>query len=400
MESQIPHLRAPQGVGVSDLLTAALLPLAVILADTDMLIRIVTGCLAISSLMVYFLDYRTSVPSPPFTYVGFAPAWLCIAFLPEAETPSRFRLYLAFWTELMYRPLFNKLICTFKKSFTFGEGSLIVQGFLLLAFKSILRLSRQESLRSLHLAKQVAAWLNELQAHIANPTATLLILSWCLLAAVSVLVVVVYYRLGWPVNTRTRKIFHLSVIGVYIPGLLYDPVLLYIASVAASLSFILLELIRWSERLKFVTGSLTTYLKHFTDEKEGGSLILTNIYLLVGVSLPLWVYPTQLPHPVPLSIYSGIIAVGVGDAACSIVGTLLGRTTWRQSSKTLEGALGGLIAQLLSGAAIGHLAQIEFNVAAFAAVCLVTSCFELMVDQVDNLTLPLIMFIGLTLVGS
>ena len=37
----------------------------------------------------------------------------------------------------------------------------------------------------------------------------------------------------------------------------------------------------------------------------GGSLILTNIYLLVGVSLPLWLWPEELNLPAPLPLYAG-----------------------------------------------------------------------------------------------
>ncbi len=42
--------------------------------------------------------------------------------------------------------------------------------------------------------------------------------SWALLACLSVAVVALYQARGWSVNTRTRKIFHLAVVLVYLSG--------------------------------------------------------------------------------------------------------------------------------------------------------------------------------------
>ncbi len=40
---------------------------------------------------------------------------------------------------------------------------------------------------------------------------------------------------------------------------------------------------------------------------SGGSLILTNIYLLVGVSLPLWIWPHPFTSRPPLPLYAGAV---------------------------------------------------------------------------------------------
>jgi len=43
----------------------------------------------------------------------------------------------------------------------------------------------------------------------------------------------------------------------------------------------------------------------------GGSLILTNIYLLVGVSLPLWVWQGELNAPAPLALFAGLLSFSI-----------------------------------------------------------------------------------------
>jgi len=400
MESPVQYLRPLNGqenkVHISDILTSFLLPLAVYCFQAKLFISVLSLSLGLSSVIVYFLDYRGGGPTGNVSVVCFVPAWFAITFAPEL-TSSSVRMYLTFWTVLLYRPVFNKLIYSFKKSFSFGECSLISQGLLLASCSTLNKLYWFPNYSVPYLAKRMDRWLSWLVKYATRPLAIKLISSWMLLGALSVVVVIVYKRRQWPVSTLTRKIFHLSVILVYIPGMLYDPLLLYTASIAATVLFIFLELIRITS-VPGLSRILNDYLRHFTDDKDGGSLILTNIYLLVGVSLPLWVWPGKLDTPLPLPLYAGIISVGFGDAASSIIGTLFGRTHWPGSKKTFEGAVGGFIAQLAAGVYISHVAGLKLNMAAFSSVCLLTSLFELAVDQVDNLTLPLVMYSGMHLI--
>ena len=73
----------------------------------------------------------------------------------------------------------------------------------------------------------------------------------------------------------------------------------------------------------------------FKDDKDQGDLVLTNIYLLAGVSLPLWL-SASLMKDNPVTLLSGVLSIGIGDAFASIIGSKIGRYRLMNSEKTLE----------------------------------------------------------------
>lgn len=88
-------------------------------------------------------------------------------------------------------------------------------------------------------------------------------------------------------NTRTRKIFHIIIVLVFVPGLIYQCAFIYVSSVIALALLIVLETMRMIE-LSPVHNVLDKSVKCFIDEKDAGAVALTPIYLLIGFSLPLW----------------------------------------------------------------------------------------------------------------
>ncbi len=56
-----------------------------------------------------------------------------------------------------------------------------------------------------------------------------------------------------------------------------------------------------------------------------------------------------------LAQLSGIISVGVGDSAASIVGSKIGTWKWPGTKRTLEGSIAGLIAQFIFVACLWYL---------------------------------------------
>jgi len=135
----------------------------------------------------------------------------------------------------------------------------------------------------------------------------------------------------------------------------------------------------------------------FRDEKDMGYLTLTHIYLLVGCSLPLWIYPFDYVKS-PLAIASGIITVGFGDTAASIAGSLIGKHHWRGSPKTYEGTCFAMIAQLVSSLIIckylipNYFFSI-YNIFVLSLISTTVAIIEAKISQIDNLVLPLYYYI-------
>lgn len=96
--------------------------------------------------------------------------------------------------------------------------------------------------------------------------------------------------------------------------------------------------------------SLRSILQPMCDGRDTGNIILSHLYLLAGFSLPLWLSPlrqyntgeyTHIKQPVlcyynvpcinkvlKLSLYSGALALGVGDSVAAVSGQLMGTLKW------------------------------------------------------------------------
>lgn len=143
---------------------------------------------------------------------------------------------------------------------------------------------------------------------------------------------------GWQMNrkeqsnTRTRKFFHILIVLVFIPGLIYQCKLLFVASGIALALLIILETMRVIH-LPPIHNILDQSVKCFIDEKDAGMVALTPIYLLVGCSAPLWLHPcpcdlTDSAGFELLTVMAGVLSVGIGDTAASIIGSKFGKIKW------------------------------------------------------------------------
>lgn len=92
----------------------------------------------------------------------------------------------------------------------------------------------------------------------------------------------------------------------------------------------------------------------FADEKDS-IISLTPLYLLCGLSFPIWM-PTN--NVELTALLSGVLTVGVGDSAASAVGSKYGRHKWSaDSSKTYEGTAACVFSQLLLILLLTHFSE-------------------------------------------
>ena len=172
------------------------------------------------------------------------------------------------------------------------------------------------------------------------------------------------------------------------PGVLIDRQFLFLSTVVVLSLQLLLEYIRLN-RIGFIADILEDSFKIFVDEKDSGKLILTNIYLLAGASLPLWLVQ-DLDRADPVLLLTGVISIGIGDSAASIVGSKFGRFKFPATDKTLEGTLASIVCQIIFVRALSSLNfWLLFSVT-------VVSVAEAFTTQVDNIVLPLLLYTLLT----
>lgn len=161
------------------------------------------------------------------------------------------------------------------------------------------------------------------------------------------------------VDTR-RKVFHGMMVVMFIPSIFLDPPFAALALALVLAIFLLLDLFRASQ-LPPLSRPLTHFLAPYVDGRDHrGPVIVSHIFLLIGCSIPLWLSLAAIDRTgqgpwegwdIPtrdLSMVSGVICVGMGDAAASLIGRRFGRRRWCWSGgKSLEGSFAFAVAVIL-----------------------------------------------------
>jgi dolichol kinase len=138
-------------------------------------------------------------------------------------------------------------------------------------------------------------------------------------------------------------------------------------------------------------------MKQYVDHRDGGPLVLTHIYLLIGCTIPLALYRSEAIDFVDASLtpLSGVIILGIGDTMASLVGVKFGKRRWFQGTyKTIEGTLGATLSVSILCFAFWLLdAKANVNALLGALISMTCSCLlEAFTQQIDNLVLPLFHF--------
>lgn len=203
-----------------------------------------------------------------------------------------------------------------------------------------------------------ASWSETLH-HFRAANARLFICLYCLSILAAGLRTVFFLTPFVAVDTR-RKVFHGMMVAMFLPSILVDPAFAALALSLALAVFVLLDLFRASQ-LPPVSRPLTHFLAPYVDGRDHrGPVIVSHIFLLIGCAIPLWLSlavvdragrSPWLGWEIPtrdVSMVSGVICVGMGDAAASLFGRRFGRHRWVWGGgKSLEGSLAFAVAVVL-----------------------------------------------------
>ncbi|THH29988.1 hypothetical protein EUX98_g4200 [Antrodiella citrinella] len=114
----------------------------------------------------------------------------------------------------------------------------------------------------------------------------------------------------------------------------FQPAFTHLSFSAAFALFTFAEYVRYFALYPF-GAAVHVFMNEFLDSKDSGTAILSHFYLLTGCANSVW-----FEGPSRLLQFTGILALGVGDALASIAGKRLGRHRWCASTpKTVEGSI-------------------------------------------------------------
>ncbi|KAI0309249.1 hypothetical protein OF83DRAFT_1089205 [Amylostereum chailletii] len=188
-------------------------------------------------------------------------------------------------------------------------------------------------------------------------------------------------------NAR-RKYFHGLAVVMFVPGVAVDAAFTHVAFSAAFALFAFAEYVRYFA-LYPLGAAVHVFMSEFLDHKDGGTAILSHFYLLTGCAGSVW-----FEASLPLLQYTGILAVGVGDAVASVVGKRVGRHKWSPTTtKTVEGSA-AFTASVVGFAWLLRVCGLvdAFSVVRYATIAGVCSGLEGMSGQNDNVVLPVYMW--------
>lgn len=187
----------------------------------------------------------------------------------------------------------------------------------------------------------------------------LLICFYCVTSIVVGMSVVLKLSTVAEVDTR-RKVFHGMMVVMFLPTIFLDPAFAALALGLILAVFLLLDLFRASQ-LPPISKPLTYFLAPYVDGRDHrGPIIVSHIFLLIGCAIPLWLSLAAIERvgtgafegwdvaTRDSSMVSGVVCVGMGDAAASLIGRRYGRRRWPWSGgKSVEGSTAFAVAVVI-----------------------------------------------------
>ncbi|KAI1823148.1 hypothetical protein F4861DRAFT_511558 [Xylaria intraflava] len=192
--------------------------------------------------------------------------------------------------------------------------------------------------------------IERLRSSLGEANTRLLLTTYCIFIIAAGLLVVFRLSPICEVDTR-RKVFHFMMVVMFFPATYIDPCFVALAFSIVLAAFLLLDLLRASQ-LPPLSKPLAFFLAPYVDGRDlRGPVVISHIFLLIGCAIPLWLSLGSLPRTgyahlagwsVPtreVAMVSGVVCVGLGDAAASLIGRRYGHRKWPWSGgKSLEGS--------------------------------------------------------------
>ncbi|KAF2665873.1 hypothetical protein BT63DRAFT_427672 [Microthyrium microscopicum] len=181
----------------------------------------------------------------------------------------------------------------------------------------------------------------------------LLLAGYAASTVIAGLLIVLHLPAAVEVDTR-RKVFHGTTVAMLLPSIPIDAPFFSLALALVLTGFCLLDLVRAAQLPPF-SRPIALFLAPYVDGRDNrGPVVVSHMFLLVGCAVPLWLglAATQLagtgiwhgwvlrPADVSVDMLAGVVCVGMGDAAASLVGRRFGRHKWAWAGgKSLEGSV-------------------------------------------------------------
>lgn len=215
-------------------------------------------------------------------------------------------------------------------------------------------------------------WVAQLRhSYFGEANTRLLMCGYCVIVIAVGLMVVFRLSPFYEVDTR-RKVFHFMMVAMFLPLTFIDPAFVALALTIVLILFLLLDLLRASQ-LPPLSKPLASFLAPYVDGRDlRGPVVVSHIFLLIGCAIPLWLSLGSLPRTTAatdtnsyrdgwelpareVAMVSGVICVGLGDAAASLIGRRYGHRKWLWGGgKSLEGSLAFAVA-VFAGLVASHM---------------------------------------------
>lgn len=196
-------------------------------------------------------------------------------------------------------------------------------------------------------------WVEHQRRNIVGEANTRLIMSGYFAILIASSLILILRAQNIDTDTR-RKVFHGMMVSMLLPTTFIDPIFIALAFIVVLNVLFILDIFRASH-VPPIARPIDSFLAPYVDTRDRrGPVVVSHMYLLIGCAIPLWLSLAATPRSADpeshwpgwdvatrdLSMVSGVICVGMGDAAASLVGRRWGRRKWFFSrKKSIEGSV-------------------------------------------------------------